>query len=483
MGDMPGKFQIEQGPFEPTWESLRTFQCPQWFQDAKFGVWSHWGPQSVPMYGDWYARHMYVEGSDQYRYHVRKYGHPSRVGWKDMVQLWKAESFDPEGLMEQFVAAGAKYFVAQAAHHDNFHNWNSTRHRWNAVNMGPHKDIVGAWQQAAKKFGLPFGLSEHIGATFSWYKPNKGADQTGPYAGVPYDGNDPAYEDLYLPNQTASNWDIEWYTSNPWWHAKWYSFAKEIIDQYQPDLLYSDGGVPFGEYGLNIISHLYNTSAQFHGGVNQAVYTQKDRNAEVYTVGVLDIERSQLPGISPRIWQTDTSVGDWFYNVRDVYKTPRHVADMLIDIVSKNGNLLLNIPQKPDGTLDDECTYLLQALGVWLRINGEGIYGTRPWTVFGEGSSQVFIKHFQEDAVPWTIEDFRFTQKDRQVYAFQMKWPEGGKTVIRSLGRGQAPEVRSVTVLGHEGPVRFEQTGRGLAIDLPEQKPCEFDQCYRITFA
>lgn len=483
MGDTSGKFQIEQGPFEPTWESLRTFRCPQWFQDAKFGIWAHWGPQSVPMYGDWYARHMYVEGSDQYRYHVRKYGHPSRVGWKDMVQLWKAENFDPDGLMELFAAAGARYFVGQAAHHDNFHNWNSTHHRWNAVNMGPRKDIVGAWKQAATKFGLPFGLSEHIGATFSWYKANKGADQTGPYAGVPYDGNDPAYEDLYLPNQSASNWDVEWYTSNPWWHAKWYSFVKDIVDQYQPDLLYSDGGVPFGEYGLNLISHLYNTSARLHGGVNQAVYTQKDRKAEVYTVGVLDIERSQLPGISPHIWQTDTSVGDWFYNVRDVYKTPRHVADMLIDIVSKNGNLLLNVPQKPDGTLDDECTYLLRSLGTWLRINGEGIYGTRPWTVFGEGPSQVVIKHFQEDAVPWTIEDFRFTQKDGQVYAFQMKWPEGGKTVIRSLGRGQAPEVKSVTVLGHQGPVRFEQTGRGLAIDLPEQKPCEYDQCYRITFA
>jgi alpha-L-fucosidase len=483
MGVMPGKFQIEQGPFEPTWESLRTFQCPQWFQDAKFGIWSHWGPQSVPMYGDWYARHMYVEGSDQYRYHVRKYGHPSRVGWKDMVQLWKAENFDPEGLMQEFVGAGARYFVGQAAHHDNFHNWNSTHHRWNAVKMGPRKDIVGAWQQAAKKFGLPFGLSEHIGATFNWYRANKGTDQAGPFAGMPYDGNDPKYEDLYLPNQSAPDWQTEWYTNNPWWHAKWYAFAKDIIDQYQPDLLYSDGGVPFGEYGLNIISHLYNTSARLHGGVNQAVYNQKDRNAEVYTVGVLDIERSQLPGISPNIWQTDTSVGDWFYNLRDVYKTAHHVIDMLIDIVSKNGNLLLNIPQKPDGTLDDECTYLLQSVGDWLRINGEGIYGTRPWKVFGEGTSQVVIKHFQEDAVPWTIEDFRFTQKDGQVYVFQMKWPEGGKTVIRSLALGQAPEVKTVRVLGYEGPVHFEQTGRGLAIDLPEQKPCEFDPCYRITFA
>jgi alpha-L-fucosidase len=363
--------------------------------------------------------------------------------------------------------------VAQAAHHDNFHNWNSKYHRWNSVNMGPHKDILGLWQQAARKVGLPFGLSEHIGATFNWYKVTKGADRVGPFAGVPYDGKDLAYEDFYLPNHTAPNFEQEWYTSNPLWYPKWFAYVKDIIDQYQPDLLYSDGGVSFGENGLNIISHLYNTSARNHGGMNQAVYTQKDRQESVYTVGVLDIERSQLPGILPDVWQTDTSVGDWFYNIKDVYKTPHHVVDMLVDFVSKNGNLLLTIPQRPDGTLYDECTYLLQSVGAWMHINGEGIYGTRPWKVYGEDPSQVVIKHFQEDAVPWTVEDFRFTQKDGKVYAFQMKWPEGGKTVIRSLALGSVPAVRLVTVLGYEGPVTFEQTRRGLAIDLPEQKPGE----------
>jgi alpha-L-fucosidase len=483
LSNLLAEMMIEKGPFEPTWESLRKFECPQWFQDAKFGIWSHWGPQSLPMFGDWYARHMYVEGSDQYRYHLRQFGHPSRVGWKDMVQRWKAERFDPDGLMELYVNAGAKYFVAQAAHHDNFHNWNSKHHRWNSVNMGPKKDIVGMWQKAARKYELPFGFSEHIGATFNWYKVTKGADQVGPFAGVPYDGNDPAYEDFYLPNQNTANLEQEWYTSNPWWHPKWFAFVKDLIDQFQPDLLYSDGGVPFGEYGLNIISHLYNTSARLHGGVNQAVYNQKDRQESVYTVGVLDIERSQLPGILPHVWQTDTSVGDWFYNVKDVYKTPNHVVDMLVDIVSKNGNLLLNIPQRPDGTLDDECHYLLQSVGAWMRVNGEGIYGTRPWKVYGEGTSQVEIKHFKEDAVSWTIEDFRFTQKDGDVYAFQMKWPEGGKTVIRSLALEHVPAVGSVAVLGYNGPVQFEQTRRGLAIDLPEEKPVDFVPCYRVSFA
>ncbi len=474
---------IEKGPFEPAWESLRQYQAPDWFRNAKFGIWSHWGPQSVPMYGDWYARNMYIEGHDQYRYHIRRYGHPSKFGYKDVIKLWKAEKFDPQGLMGLYAEAGARYFVAQAAHHDNFHNWNSRNHPWNAVQMGPQKDIVALWRVSARERGLPFGFSEHMGASFTWYKPTKGADQAGPYAGVPYDGNDPAYEDLYLSNRNAE--DLEnggWYTHNTGWHEKWYTYAKELIDLYQPDLLYSDGGVPFGQFGLNIIAHLYNTSARLHDGSNQAVYTQKDRSVEVYPVGVLDIERSQLPGIFPCAWQTDTSVGDWFYNVRDVYKTPKQVVEMLVDIASKNGNLLLNVPQRPDGTLDDECIYLLKKLGAWIKVNGEGIYGTRPWKTASEGPSSVSIEGFKEEAVPWTIEDFRFTAKDGCVYAFLMKWPEGGRTVVCSLAKGSVGLVKEVAMLGC-GPVKFEQTDRGLAVELPEQKPCDFAQCLRITFA
>jgi alpha-L-fucosidase len=343
------------------------------------------------------------------------------------------------------------------------------------------KDIVNLWQEAARRCGLRFGLSEHMGATFTWYKPTKGADKAGPYAGVPYDGSDPAYEDLYLPNRDAK--EGEWYTGNPWWHEKWYTYAKELIDLYHPNLLYSDGGVPFGQYGLNIVAHLYNTSAKLHGGVNEAVYNQKDRNVDVSSIGVLDIERSQQPDIFPYIWQTDTSVGDWFYNYRDVYKTPKQIAKMLVDIVSKNGNLLLNVPQHPDGTLDDECTYLLKCMADWIKVNGEGIYATRPWKVAGEGPSYVVIEGFKEEAVAWTVEDFRFTSKDSKVYAFQMKWPEGGKTVIRSLALGSVDQVASVTLLGCEAPVKFEQTSRGLAIDLPEQKSCDYVQCFRIMFA
>lgn len=471
--------EIAHGPFAPTWESLRQYQCPTWFRDAKLAFWSHWGPQAVPMYGDWYARHLYVEGSDQYRHHWRVYGHPSQVGYKDLVPLWKAENFDPEGLMRLFVEAGAKYFVGQIMHHDNFDNFPSTYNRWNSVNVGPKKDITGLWRDAARAHGLPFGFSEHLGASFNWFGVNKGSDRSGPYAGVPYDGNDPQYADLYYRNQGYSL-DKGWYTDNTEFPRHWFARIKDAIDQYQPDLLYSDGGVPFEEVGLRIIAHLYNTSAGVHGGVNQAVYNQKDTNPDVYTVGVLDIERGQREDIAEHPWQTDTSVGDWFYNVKDVYKTPRQVLETLVDIVSKNGNLCLNIPQRPDGTLDDECDYLLRQMAAWMPANGEGLFGSRPWDVAGEGASSAEAGAFKEAAVDWTPADFRFTRKGDTVYAYQMRQPEDGRTLIRSLASGKARRVAGVRLLGH-GPVPFQQTGEGLALTLPSLTPRVGPHGFAIT--
>jgi len=483
---------IAGGPFKPTFESLREYECPEWFRDAKLGIWSHWGAQSVPMYGDWYARGIYDEGSEQYRYHLRHYGHPSKFGYKDIVQLWKAEKFDPDGLMELYVEAGAKYFVAQAMHHDNFFNYDSKIHRWNSVNMGPKKDIVALWKKAAVKRGLPFGLTEHLGATYSWYAPNKGCDREGPYANVPYDGSDPAYEDFYLPNQehydpNKKYWDLEpWYSTNAEWHQRWFDVIKEVIDLYEPDLLYSDGALPFGRSGetatdpngeptfnagLQAVAHLYNTSANNNGGVNRAVYNQKDRRQEIYSIGILDIERSQEPDIKPEPWQTDTCVGDWFYNVRTVYKKPGHVIEILVDIIAKNGNLLLNIPQQSDGTVDDECTHILKEMASWNKVNAESVYGTRPFRVSGEGPSSVVIDHFKEDAVAWTAADFRFTQRGSTLYAFLMRWPDDHRAIIRSLT--EADKVKSVRLLG-VGEVPFEQPYGTLIVNLPERKPTEY---------
>jgi alpha-L-fucosidase len=476
MSDFLSKCKIEKGPFEPTWESLRKYQAPEWYRDAKLGIWAHWGPQSVPMFGDWYARHMYIEGERQYRHHWRVYGHPSKHGWKDVVKLWKAEKFDPDGLMKLYAAAGAKYFVAQAVHHDNFDNWDSAHNRWNATKVGPMKDIVGLWRAAALREGLRFGVTEHLGASFSWWRGNKGADKTGPYAGVPYDGNDPAFRDLYHDNKGEKE---AWLTDNPAWHEHWFNRIKDLLDKYHPDLLYSDSDLPWDKVGLSMVAHLYNSSAKLHGGVNEAVYTQKGRNPEVFSIGVLDIERGQENEAKPYVWQTDTSVGDWFHDVGYAYKTPSHVIEMFVDMVSKNGCLLLNFSQDPSGSLDEEQLHLLKIMAGWIKVNGEGIYGTRPWTVAGEGPQSVEAGSFKEKQVAWTTADFRFTAKGKAVYAFQMRYPDSREAFIRSLAAAKGMKVGAVSVLGHAGKVVWRQLEDGLLVQLPEKKVCELVPCIK----
>ena len=471
--------------FEPTFESLRTYTAPEWFRDAKFGIWSHWGPQSVPMFGDWYARNMYVEGTPQYEYHLRHYGHPSKFGYKDICALWKAESFDPEGLMEKYHRAGARYFMSQGTHHDHFFNYDSAVNRMNSVKVGPHKDILALWQAAAKKFGMPFGISEHLGASFSWWRVNKGCDKYGPYAGVPYDGCDPAWQDFYHANQEHYADDpggcAPWYTTNKKYHEYWLRCVSEMIDRFTPDLLYTDGALPFGETqkddpseqasdvyacGLQAVARLYNASIEKYGE-NRAVYLQKDRRPEIYSVGVLDIEKSQLPGIMPEPWHTDTCIGNWFYDVHYPYKHPDQIIEMLVDIISKNGVMLLNILQRPDGTIDDEAEFILEKIGEWFRVCGEAVYGTRPWRVFSEGDTFVKIEGFREDKTAWTPSDVRFVQKDGAVYAFLMGARGGDTLALRSFG-GQ--EIHAVELLGC-GPVPFKQEFGVLLVSLPERLP------------
>ena len=367
--------------FQPTLESLREYECPEWFRDAKFGIWSHWGPQSVPMCGDWYARNMYIQGSPQYNYHVRHYGHPSEFGYKDICKLWKAERFDPQELMGLYYKAGARYFVAQAMHHDNFFNYDSKVNANNSAKIGPEKDICGMWKEAADKYGMPFGLTEHLGASFSWWYVNKGADSYGPYKGVPYDGADPAYKDFYYENSEhimPEHGELaQWLTGNKKFQKYWQDTMKELVDRFHPALLYSDSGLPFEEEGyqpgLDAVSYLYNDSIE-RNGQNQAVYTQKNRNQEIYRVGVLDIEKSQLPGVNPSPWQTDTCIGNWFYDAKQTFKHPEQIIEMLVDIISKNGCMLLNVLQRPDGTIDAETRFILEELAKWFAVCQEGVY-------------------------------------------------------------------------------------------------------------
>ena len=480
--------------FEPTFESLRQYSAPEWFRDAKFGIWSHWGPQSVPMFGDWYARNMYIQGTQQYEYHLRHYGHPSKFGYKDICALWKAEKFDPDALIDKYWKAGARYLMTQATHHDHFFNYNSKINRMNSVNVGPGKDILALWKAAAEKQGMYFGLSEHLGASFSWWRVNKGCDKTGPYAGVPYDGNDPAYQDFYHANQehgTGEELD-PWYTGNEQFRDYWLRCVNEMIDTFHPDLLYSDGVLPFGDHwmaeqgkltdlsvysrGLQALAKLYNTSIADHGE-NRAVYLQKDRREEIFSVGVLDIERGMVDRASEYPWQTDTCIGGWFYDAKARYKTPREIIDILLDVISKNGCLMLNILQRPDGTIDEDAEFILDRLAAWFKINSEAVYGTRPWKVFGEGETRVKIEGFTEEKTDWNLSDVRFVQKDGAVYAFLLG-AKGGETVaLRSFAD---QDVQGVELLG-AGPLEFRKDYGVLVAKLPEQLPSMCANVLKIT--
>jgi alpha-L-fucosidase len=469
--------EIAPGPFKPDMDSLKQYRCPEWFRDAKFGIWAHWGPQVVPMDGDWYARGMYEEGSKHYKYHVEHYGHPSEFGYKDIIPLWKAEKWDPDRLMQLYKRAGAKYFVSMGSHHDNFFLWKSKLHKWNAVNMGPKRDVVGDWQKAAQKYRLRFGVSEHLGASFWWFQPSHGADKTGPKAGVPYDGANPKWQDLY--HFPAEPGDSEWYSKNAGWQRQWYSEIKELVDNYHPDLLYTDGGVAFGnQIGLSIIAHLYNQDAARHGGKYEVVYNCKQKSDGRW---VEDLERGIMPKIDPYPWQTDTSIGDWYYNRDWKFRPVSWVIHTLVDNVSKNGNLLLNVVQRPDGSLDPEVEEMLEQLAAWNAIHGEAIFGTRPWLVYGEGAVKAEGGSFKED-FKYTAEDIRFTTKGATLYAIALGWPADNKLVVKSLAES-AGKIAGVSLLGTDGKLNWKQTADGLIVALPNVKVSEYACALRITGA
>ena len=480
--------QIAPGPFKGSRESLAAYHMPDWFTDAKLGMWNHWGPQSAAEYGDWYARRMYVQGEPQYQHHLEHYGHPSKFGYKDIIPLWKAERWDPDQLMALYKKAGAKYFVSMGTHHDNFFLWNSKIHRWNAVQMGPKKDVVGLWQKAAKKQGLRFGVSEHLGASFTWFQSAHSADATGPMAGIPYDGNDPQYEDLY--HAKAAPDDRGWLTKNPVWQREWFDSIKELVDNYQPDLLYSDSPLPFGDVGRSMLAHFYNQDMAKNGGKLEAVYNCKQESGGKW---VRDIERGVADGISPEPWQTDTSIGDWFYRTGQKYKTSAEIVQMLTDIVSKNGNLLINIVQTPEGDLEPDMLKTLDDIAAWIKVNGEGIYATRPWVVYGEGPSTKIQQRGQFGGlrdVPekgYTSEDFRFTKsKDgKTLYAFCLGTP-AAEVRIASLGRNSKlaeKPVASVQLLGSKTKLDWKLEDDAVVIKKPVNLPASAATGFRITFA
>jgi len=502
----PPGFGVACGPFQPSWESLAGgYQVPDWFRDAKFGIWAHWGPQCQPEMGDWYAKSMYEFNSADYRFQVKKYGHPSKFGFKDVIHEWKAEHWDPKHLISLYKRAGAKYFSAMANHHDNFDMFHSKYQPWNCVAIGPKKDIVGGWAKVARAAGLRFAVSCHGDRAWSWYQEAQGSDPSGPLAGVPYDGRmtkadgkgkwwnglDP--QDLYAQYHPVGRYDWPQNGNPPLDRAfceKFFNRTIDLIDKYHPDLIYFDDTVlpiyPSSDIGLRIAAYFYNTNLARNGGKLEAVITGKGLTAEQRRALVLDVERGVTEGGETVPWQTDTCIGSWHYQRslfdQHRYKTATQVSQMLVDIVSKNGNLLLNIPLPGSGLPDADELKFLSEFTAWMDVNSEGIFATRPWKVYGEGPSTTSHAPRGQfggarDVRPYTSEDIRFTTKGDSLYAFVMVWPEARSTVIKSLAFGSPQldgrKVADVSLLGYGGKLAWTQDEQGLNVKLPATPPSE----------
>jgi alpha-L-fucosidase len=423
---------------------------------------------------------------------VETYGHPSKVGYKDLVDNWKAAKWDPDHLISLYKKAGAKYFVSMGVHHDNFDLWDSKYTRWNAANMGPKRDIVGTWAKAARSQGLRFGVTEHLWISYKWFSVAHGADKTGPLAGVPYDGADPKYADLYHDADCARLIDkLDWSDNDipDSWKLHYLDRMTDLIDKYQPDLLYTDGHLPFEDIGLKMVAHLYKVSAQAHGGQTEAVYTSKESTDCAIGTCLLDHERGVSDGIAANPWQTDTCIGQWHYNRGERYKSAKKVIDLLADIVSKNGNLLLNFPLPNSGELDFEEKVVLDGITDWMTVNSEGIYSSRPWKIYGEGpSTQTKIEtgNFNEDKQKdLTAADVRFTVKNSTLYAFVMGWPDKA-AVVSALGLASPQDpgrIRKVELLGYKGDLKWKQEDAALKVEMPAEKLSDIGITLKVELA
>jgi alpha-L-fucosidase len=515
---------VARGKFQPTWASLKQYQVPEWFRDAKFGIWAHWGPQCEPERGDWYAREMYSQGHWKYNEHVKLYGHPSTNGFKEVIREFKAENWNPEKLLALYKRAGAQYFFALANHHDNFDNYDSKYQPWNSVNLGPKQDLIGGWAKAARKNGMKFGVSVHAAHAWSWYEPAQGADKDGPLAGVLYDGKltkadgkgtwwegyDPQdlYEQRHVPSpdfqdlgkiHSRWNWGNGVTQPDQAYCDKFYNRTMDLINKYQPELIYFDDTAlplwPVSDAGLKIAAHFYNRNLQQHGKKDNGVLFGKILTADQKKCMAWDIERGSSNQIEPLPWQTCTCIGNWHYEKgvfdRHHYKSAKTVVQMLIDVVSKNGNLLLSVPVKGDGTIDSDEVAIVEGIAKWMEVNQEAIIATRPWKVLGEGpqmasAAPLSAQGFNEGkGKPFTAEDVRFTQSKngKTLYAIIMGSPKSAVT-IKSLGTNAKlldRKISKITLLGSKEKVKWAQTADVLTIETLQTQPSEIAVVLKIA--
>jgi alpha-L-fucosidase len=471
-----------EGEFRPDWGSLSKYQVPQWYKDAKFGIFIHWGLYSVPAFGsEWYPRNMYRTGTDENNHQVATYGPLTSFGYKDFIPMFKAEHYDPQAWARLFKESGAKYVVPVFEHHDGFAMYDSGLSDWTAAKMGPRRDLVGDLAKAVRAEGLHLGASSHR-IEHDWFM-DGGRE-------IPSDVNDPKYAAFYGPGQAQVQDDKndlaqDWTYVSPSYAEDWVARSAEIVQKYHPEIIFFDwwiGQASVRPYLAQFAAYYYNESKK-SGPVGIITYKLVDMQKDS---GLLDIERGQLSEIRPSYWQTDTSVSNksWGYIEHDTFKTPLFIVHQLVDVVSKNGNLLMNIGPRSDGTIPDEVQHVLLAVGQWLKVNGDAIYGTRPWKVYGEGPTKVAAGSFHDtDTQPYTSEDFRFTTKGSDLFAIELGWPTSGEAVIHTLGTDGLPgqHIQAVSLLGSAAKLSYQQQADGLHIKLPQKPAGEAAYVFRIA--
>jgi alpha-L-fucosidase len=472
------------GPFQPTKESLATFQAPAWYRDAKFGIFVHWGVYSVPAFGsEWYPRNMYMEGSKEFEHHLKTYGPHKDFGYKDFIGQFKAERFDPDAWANLFRRAGAKYVVPVAEHHDGFQMYDSNLSEWNATKMGPRRDVIGELAAACRRQFLTFGLSSHRAEHWFFFEGGMRFES---------DVRDPRYAGLYGPARPQTSPPSDEFLDD------WLARSIELVDKYQPQLVYFDWWIEepaFERHLRRFAAHYYNRGAQWGRGVaiNFKLHGRPQHHFPE-TAGVFDVERGQLADIRPLFWQTDTATAknSWGYTENNQFKSPTSIVHDLIDIVSKNGTLLLNVGPKADGTICAEDEQILTEIGDWLAVNGEAIYGTGPWKVYGEGPTEVIAGGFSDTKrKPFTAQDVRFTTKHVPrhevpaadvLYAIVLGVPEG-EIVIRSLGsslRLYPQQIESVELVGSRSAVSWKREEDALRVTLPADAKVKHAVALRI---